>query len=254
MQKRAEVKKRLSWDLCIPQPPVPRCKSAEVGSQLTKKRNLGRMGRSCSFLLVPSPLTCYANRLSSCPLSAYCTVASADLLSADCPTQVRDTVYWKRFCLYLVPLSFRRLKAWPPCCLTHHSLSPLTSLSSLAVLFPGDPHSLAAWPGWSSVRVGQRGSRQGYRLQPSCRPTGHGLPQSYCFALLSATVWCCMTSAHIIMATMIISPWDRFQKKDSARSRKLHCCSTSLHTPCLLHGSSSCGVSSINVQQEQCTI
>lgn len=138
----------------------------------------------------PPLLTGYANCLPSCPLLAHCTVASADLLSTRCPTQARDTVYWKGFCLYLIPLSFRRLKAWPPCCLTHHSLPPPTSLSTPAVRFPGDPHSLATWPGWSSVRVGQGGSRQGYRLQPSCMRRGHRLPECYPFTPLSATGCC----------------------------------------------------------------
>lgn len=134
-----------------------------------------------------SPVTLTASPLVlSRPIVQF---ALADLLSARCPTQARDTVYWKRFCLYLVPLSFRSLKAWPPCCLTHHSLPPPTSLSTPAVRFPGDPHSLAAWPGWSSVRVGQGVSRQGYRLQPSCMRTGHRLPQCYPSTLLSATVW-----------------------------------------------------------------
>lgn len=47
-------------------------------------------------------LTCKC--LLSSPL--HCTVAPTDLLSASSPTQVRDTVYWRRFCLYLIPLPF----------------------------------------------------------------------------------------------------------------------------------------------------
>lgn len=78
------------------------------------------------------------------------------------------------------------LHAASPTTLCH----PLPSLASPAVRFPGDPHSLAAWPGWSSVRVGQRRSRQGYRLQPPCMRTGHRLPQWNPFTLLSASVWC----------------------------------------------------------------
>lgn len=48
------------------------------------------------------------------------------------------------------------------------------SLPPCPVQFPGDPHSFPGWPGWSSVRVGQVGNRQGYRLQPpSSTHTAH---------------------------------------------------------------------------------
>lgn len=53
-----------------------------------------------------------------------------------------------------------RLKAWPPC---------WPPLPPCPVQFPGDPHSLPGWPGWSGLRVGQVGNRQGYHFQPlSC--------------------------------------------------------------------------------------
>lgn len=120
LQKKVEVMEGRYRDLLV----LPKCKSAAVASWCRTKEIWAEEEEAALSSLLPPPLTCYANRLSSCPLAAHCTVASTDLLSARCPTQARDTVYWKRFCLYLVPLSFRRLKAWPPCCLTHHSLPP----------------------------------------------------------------------------------------------------------------------------------
>lgn len=65
--------------------------------------------------------------LFSCPSRAHCTVASAALLSASCPTQVRDTVYCGTFCLYLIPLLFREAESL---------VSMLLPLSSLSLSCP----------------------------------------------------------------------------------------------------------------------
>lgn len=139
-------------------PRVPKCCGRKPNIE---QKNFGaeeeEAALSSSFPL--PPLTCYANRLSSCPLAAHCTVASADLLSARCPTQARDTVHWKRFCLYLVPLSFRRLKAWP-------SMLPHPPLSATPHPLPRCPvpRGPPLFSGLARVEQRQSGAREQTRV------------------------------------------------------------------------------------------
>lgn len=111
---------------------------------------------SCYF---PSTHLLSQLHLLSCAPWTHCTVAPADLLSVSCPTQVRDTVHWRRCCLYLIPLLFIVLESL--------ASMPPTPSPPCPVQFPRDPHSLPGWPGWNSLREEQVGSRQGYRFQPS---------------------------------------------------------------------------------------
>lgn len=133
-------------------------------SKAERRRWSSFLSLSCYFW-PHSPVKLATSPPYSCPPRAHCTVAPADLLSARCPTQVRDTVYWSRFCLYLIPLLFM---------VAESLASILPPPFSPPVQFPGDPHSFQGRPGWSSLRVGQVGNRQGYRLQPSsCTHTAH---------------------------------------------------------------------------------
>lgn len=94
-----------------------------------KQKKFGQQKKKKKKLLFPArplpPLTCYANRLSSCLLSQPIVQLPRRICFQIAALLKRGIQYIERdfACIWFPSLS-GRLKAWPPCCLTHHSLTP----------------------------------------------------------------------------------------------------------------------------------